>query len=41
VTPDYAAKDNRQGCKKAFSKKNQELSKETSPVLPKPNKNIS
>jgi hypothetical protein len=41
VTPDYAAKNNRQGYKKALSKKNQELSKEALPALPKPNKSTS
>jgi hypothetical protein len=41
VTPNYAAKDNRQGYKKAFNKKNQELSKEVLSVLSKPNKSIS
>jgi hypothetical protein len=41
VTPNYAAKNNRQGCKKAFNKKNQELSKEAAPALSKPNRSIS
>jgi hypothetical protein len=41
VTPNYAAKDNWQGYKKALSKENQELSRETLPALSKPNKSIS
>jgi hypothetical protein len=41
VTPNYAAKDNRQGCKKALNKKNQELSREASPALLKPNRSTS
>jgi hypothetical protein len=41
VTPDYAAKDNRQGYKKALNKENQELSREASPASSKPNKSTS
>jgi hypothetical protein len=41
VTLNYAAKDNRQGYKKAFSKKNQELSKEALSALLKPNRSTS
>jgi hypothetical protein len=41
VAPDYAAKDNRQGYKKALSKENQELSREASPALFKLNRSIS
>jgi hypothetical protein len=41
VTSDYAAKDNRQGYKKALNKKNQELSRRASPALPKPNRSTS
>jgi uncharacterized Zn finger protein len=41
VAPDCATKDNQQGCKKALSKKNQELSREASPALLKLNKSTS
>jgi hypothetical protein len=41
VAPDYATKDNRQGYKKALSKKNQKLSKEVLSVLSKPNRSTS
>jgi hypothetical protein len=41
VTFDYAVKNNWQGYKKALSKKNQELSREAAPALPKLNKSIS
>jgi hypothetical protein len=41
VAPDCAAKDNQQGYKKALNKKNQELSREALPALPKPNRSIS
>jgi hypothetical protein len=41
VAPNYAAKDNRQGYKKALSKENQKLSREASPALPKPNRSTS
>jgi hypothetical protein len=41
VTPDYAAEDNRQGYKKAFSKKNQELSRGALSALFKPNRSTS
>jgi hypothetical protein len=41
VTPNYVTKDNWQGYKKAFSKKNQELSKEALSALLKPNKSTS
>jgi hypothetical protein len=41
VTPDYVTKDNQQGYKKAFNKKNQELNKEVLSVLPKLNKSTS
>jgi hypothetical protein len=41
VAPDYATKNNRQGHKKAFNKKNQELSREVLPALPKPNGSTS
>jgi hypothetical protein len=41
VAPDYAAKDNQQGYKKALSKKNQELSRGALSALSKPNKSIS
>jgi hypothetical protein len=41
VAPNYAAKDNQQGYKKALSKKNQELSKEALLTLFKPNKSTS
>jgi hypothetical protein len=41
VTLNYAAKDNQQGCKKALNKENQELSKEASPALSKPNRSTS
>jgi hypothetical protein len=37
----YAVKDNQQGYKKALNKKNQELSKEALPALPKPNRSTS
>jgi hypothetical protein len=36
-----AAKDNRQGRKKAFNKENQELSRGVLPALPKPNRSTS
>jgi hypothetical protein len=39
--PNYAVKDNRQGYKKAFSKENQELSREALLTLPKLNKSTS
>jgi hypothetical protein len=41
VTPNYAAKDNRQSYKKALNKKNQELSRKALPALSKPNRSIS
>jgi hypothetical protein len=41
VAPDCAAKDNRQGYKKAFNKENQELSRGASPALSKLNRSIS
>jgi hypothetical protein len=41
VAPDYAAKDNWQGYKKALSKENQELNKEALSALFKPNRSIS
>jgi hypothetical protein len=41
VTSDYATKDNWQGYKKAFSKKNQELSREALSALLKPNRSTS
>jgi hypothetical protein len=41
VTPDYAAKDNWQGYKKALSKENQELNRGASPALPKLNRSTS
>jgi hypothetical protein len=41
VAPNYAAKNNRQGCKKAFNKENQELNRGASPALPKPNGSMS
>jgi hypothetical protein len=41
VTLNYAAKDNRQGCKKALNKENQELSKKVLSTLSKPNKSTS
>jgi hypothetical protein len=41
VAPDYAAKDNRQGYKKALSKENQELSRGALPALPKLNRSMS
>jgi hypothetical protein len=41
VTLNYVTKDNQQGYKKAFNKKNQELNKETLSALSKPNKSIS
>jgi hypothetical protein len=39
--PNYAAKNNQQGYKKALSKKNQELSRGVLPALSKLNKSIS
>jgi hypothetical protein len=41
VTLNYAAKDNRQGCKKALNKENQELSKKVLFALFKLNKSIN
>jgi hypothetical protein len=41
VAPNYVAKNNWQGYKKAFSKKNQELSRGVLPALFKLNKSIS
>jgi hypothetical protein len=41
VTPNYAAKDNRQGYKKALNKENQELNREASSALSKLNKSTS
>jgi hypothetical protein len=41
VAPNYAAKDNQQGHKKAFNKKNQELNRGASPALPKLNRSTS
>jgi hypothetical protein len=41
VTPDCAVKDNWQGYRKAFSKKNQEHNREALSVLSKPNRSIS
>jgi hypothetical protein len=41
VAPDYAAEDNQQGYKKAFSKENQELSRKASSALLKLNKSTS
>jgi hypothetical protein len=41
VTPNYVAKDNWQGYKKALNKKNQKLSKAVLSALFKPNKSIS
>jgi hypothetical protein len=41
VTPNYAVKDNQQSYKKAFNKENQELSREVSPALFKPNRSTS
>jgi hypothetical protein len=39
--PNYTTKNNRQGYKKAFSKKNQELSKKVLSALSKLNKSTS